>query len=61
MSQRKNEQSIEERSFQATLVCLELHFAVDSGLGPKTMPEVKKMIARTLDMSLNRADVRFES
>lgn len=58
-SRRKNNQSIEERCFQAALVCLELHFDVDSGLGPKTMPEVKKMIAQTLDMSLNKADVRF--
>lgn len=61
MSRRSNYQTIEERSFQAVLVCLELHFAVDSGLGPKTMPEVKKMLGQTLDMSLNKADVRFDS
>lgn len=59
MSRRKNAQTIEERGFQACLICLELHFAPVGGLGPKTMPEVKKMIGNALDMSLNRAEVRF--
>lgn len=59
MSRRKNNQTIEERGFQICLVSLELHFEPLGGLGPKSLPEVKKMIGKTLDMSLNKAEVRF--
>jgi len=58
MSPRRNPQTIEERFFQAALISLELHFETKTGIGPKTMPEVKKMVSKTLDLSLNKADVR---
>lgn len=59
MSRRRNTQSIEERSFQAALICLEQHFEKLAGLGPKTLPEVKAMVRTTLEQSLNKADVRY--
>jgi hypothetical protein len=54
---RKNVQSIEEKSFNGALVAVKAHF---EGLkfGPKSSPEVRKMVAGTLDKSLNAADVR---
>jgi palmitoyltransferase len=60
MSRRKNTQTVEERSFQTALICLEQHFEKKAGLGPKTMPEVKTMVKTALDQSLNKADVRYE-
>jgi palmitoyltransferase len=57
-NQRPNIQSIEERSFNAALIVLELHFEREATYMAKSMVEVKKMIARTLDASLNKADVR---
>jgi hypothetical protein len=59
MSRRRNIQSIEERSFQAVLICLEQHFEKKPGLGSKTLPEVKTMVKTTLDQSLNKAHVRY--
>jgi hypothetical protein len=59
MSGRRNTQTIEERTFSAALIMLEAHFEKVRGVGYKTMAEVKKMIAQTLDRSLNKADVRF--
>ncbi|TVY39740.1 hypothetical protein LSUB1_G004172, partial [Lachnellula subtilissima] len=55
---RRNVQSIEEKSFNGALVAVKGHF---EGLkfGPKSSPEVRKMVAGTLDKSLNAADVRF--
>lgn len=58
VSRRRNVQSIEERSFQTVLICLEQHFEKQAGLGPKTLLEVKGMVKTTLDQSLNKADVR---
>lgn len=57
---RKNTQSIEEKSFNGALVAVKGHF---EGLrfGPKSSPEVRKMVAGTLDKSLNAADVRCVS
>ncbi|KAE8445135.1 hypothetical protein EG329_013737 [Mollisiaceae sp. DMI_Dod_QoI] len=63
MKSRKNNQSAEERVFNGALIALEGHF---EGLLEKpkrtplikTMGEVKKMVAKTLDLSLNRAEVR---
>jgi palmitoyltransferase len=59
MASRRNTQTIEERTFSAALIMLEAHFEKVRGVGYKTMGEVKKMIAQTLDRSLNKADVRF--
>jgi hypothetical protein len=63
MSQRKNTQTIEERSFQAALIGLEIRFEETPGLGaksiPNSKPDIKKMITNTLEMSLHKADVRY--
>lgn len=64
MSQRKNIQTIEERNFQAALIGLEIRFDEDTpGFGlksiPNSMPDVKKMITKTLEMSLHKSDVRY--
>jgi palmitoyltransferase len=59
MASRRNTQTIEERTFSAALIMLEAHFEKVRGVGYKTMGEVKKMIAQTLDRSLNKADVRY--
>ncbi|MAD84995.1 MAG: hypothetical protein CL912_18710 [Deltaproteobacteria bacterium] len=58
MRQRKNEQTEEERNFNGALVTLELHFERPGQYLMKAMVEVKKMVARTLDLSLNKAEVR---
>ncbi|TAQ85473.1 Adenosinetriphosphatase [Chlorociboria aeruginascens] len=57
-SQRKNGQSIEERSFLGALICLEGHFEATPGFGGRTMTQVRKMIAGTLERSLGLGDVR---
>ncbi|CZR52427.1 uncharacterized protein PAC_02304 [Phialocephala subalpina] len=63
MKRRRNTQSEEERGFNAVLILLEGHFEgmlekpKRTYLG-KTMGEVKKMVGKTLDLSLNRAEVR---
>lgn len=54
---RENVQSIEERHFQAALISVELHFERRTEL-PKTSAAVKQIITKTLDLSLNRTDVR---
>ncbi|CAG8978062.1 hypothetical protein HYALB_00000734 [Hymenoscyphus albidus] len=58
MTSRPNTQTIEERTFCAALIMLEAHFEKVRGVGYKTMGEVKKMVAQTLDKSLNKPDVR---
>ncbi|KAH7410659.1 hypothetical protein BKA64DRAFT_617405 [Cadophora sp. MPI-SDFR-AT-0126] len=58
MRERKNEQTEEERNFNGALVTLELHFERPGQYLMKAMVEVKKMVARTLDLSLNKAEVR---
>ncbi|EKD13949.1 uncharacterized protein L3040_005441 [Drepanopeziza brunnea f. sp. 'multigermtubi'] len=58
MSKRRNQQTEEERNFNAALVTLELHFERPGTYLMKAMVEVKKMVARTLDLSLNKAEVR---
>ena len=60
MTSRRNAQTIEERTFGAALIMLEAHFEKARGVGYKTMAEVKKMVAQTLDRSLNKADVRYD-
>ena len=57
--ERKNTQSIEERSFNTALIMLEGHFEEKAGFGQKTMGNVKKIVGATLDASLNKADVRY--
>ncbi|KAG4439426.1 hypothetical protein IFR05_005073, partial [Cadophora sp. M221] len=57
MRQRRNEQTEEERNFNGALVTLELHFERPGSYLMKAMVEVKKMVARTLDLSLNKAEV----
>lgn len=56
---RVNRDSIEERFFQSSLILLEGHFQRPQTYMSKAMAEVKKMVAQTLDQSLNKADVRF--
>ncbi|KAI6715201.1 hypothetical protein JHW43_002319 [Diplocarpon mali] len=58
LHKRRNQQTEEERNFNAALVTLELHFERPGTYLQKAMVEVKRMIARTLDLSLNKADVR---
>lgn len=58
MRKRRNQQTEEERNFNAALVTLELHFERPGTYLMKAMVEVKKMVARTLDLSLNKAEVR---
>ncbi|PBP27758.1 essential cytoplasmic protein [Diplocarpon rosae] len=58
MHKRRNQQTEEERNFNAALVTLELHFERPGTYLQKAMVEVKKMIAKTLDLSLNKAEVR---
>lgn len=53
-----NENSVEERFFLGALLVLEGHFQRPQTYMGKAMVEVKKMIASTLEMSLNKADVR---
>ena len=55
----KNTDTIEERTFLGALVVLEGHFGRPQIYMAKAMVEVKKMIAQTLDLSLNKADVRY--
>jgi hypothetical protein len=59
MAQRMNTQTIEERLFCAALIMLEGHFEKMKGVGYKSMAEAKKMVAQTLDRSLNKAVVRY--
>ena len=56
---RNNTQTIEERCFQSALICLEGHFQQLPGFGSRTFARVKKMVNNTLDMSLNKGDVRY--
>lgn len=60
MKRRRNNQSEEERVFNAALILLEGHFERPKKTYlVKTMGEVKKMVGKTLDLSLNRAEVRY--
>ncbi len=58
MQRRKNESTEEERNFNAALSVLEMHFERPGGYMRLAMGEVKKMVAKTLDLSLNKAEVR---
>ena len=60
MTVRRNAQTIEERHFQGSLVCLEGHFEKLPGFGDKTMAECRAMVKSALDASLNKAEVRYE-
>ncbi|KAF4630940.1 hypothetical protein G7Y89_g7193 [Cudoniella acicularis] len=53
-----NTQTIEESCFCAALIVLEGHYEKPRLMGYKSMEAAKKMIAQTLDRSLNKADVR---
>jgi hypothetical protein len=59
MAHRRNVDTVEERNFQASLVILELHFERPASYMANSMVEVKKMVAGTLDKSLNQATVRY--
>ncbi len=59
MRARRNRQSVEERNFNAALICLEHHFERPNSYLREAMVEVKKMVAKTLDLSLNKAEVRY--
>lgn len=58
VSLRRNRQTEEERNFNAALICLEHHFERPNSYLSEAMKEVKKMVAKTLDLSLNKAEVR---
>ncbi|CZS96846.1 hypothetical protein WAI453_010192 [Rhynchosporium graminicola] len=58
MRSRRNQQTEEERNFNGALVTLELHFERPGSYLMKAMVEVKKMVGKTLDLSLNKAEVR---
>ncbi|RDW85481.1 hypothetical protein BP5796_03806 [Coleophoma crateriformis] len=55
---RPNDMTIEERNFNAALILLESVIQRKPGFGSKTRPEIKNIIAKTLELSLNRAIVR---
>jgi palmitoyltransferase len=59
MKARVNRQSEEERVFNGALVVLEMHFQRPGTYMRETMGEAKKMVTKTLDLSLNRAEVRY--
>jgi hypothetical protein len=59
MKARVNRQSEEERVFNGALVVLEMHFQRPGTYMRETMGEAKKMVIKTLDLSLNRAEVRY--
>lgn len=63
MSQRKNTQTIEERYFHGALIGMEIRFDDAPWFGPNSIPlswpEVKKMIANTLEKSLHKSDIRY--
>ncbi len=59
MKARVNRQTEEERVFNGALVVLEMHFQRPGTYMRETMGEAKKMVTKTLDLSLNRAEVRY--
>jgi hypothetical protein len=59
MKARPNTQTVEERVFNGALVVLEMHFQRPGVYMRDTMGEAKKMVAKTLDLSLNKAEVRW--
>lgn len=59
MKERPNNGTIEERLFNAALLCLEFHFERPQSAMPICMERVKKIVADTLDKSLKRAEVRY--
>lgn len=58
MKARVNLQGEEERVFNAALVMLEMHFQRPAAYMRETMAEAKKMVTKTLDLSLNKAEIR---
>lgn len=60
VSRRKNIYPLEARGFLMALTCLEAHFQRLPGFERRTMPQVKKIVSQTLEMSLQRADVRYD-
>jgi len=59
MGKRRNESTEEERNFNAALIVLEMHFERSGNYMRGAMGEVKRMVAKTLDLSLNKAEVRY--
>jgi len=51
-------ESIEERSFSAALICLEGHYTDSPAMGPLTTAKVVSMVSRTLDKTHGFKDVR---
>ena len=43
------EESVEERSFSAALICLEGHFTQSPPMGPQTATRVSSIISKTLE------------
>jgi len=52
------ENSIEERSFAAALICLEGHYMQSPVMGPQSIAKVMSMISKTLEKTHTYKDVR---
>lgn len=51
--------TIEELCFTSALSCFEGYLKLDSGIGPKTMAYVIKLVTRTLEKTHHLKDVRY--
>jgi len=51
--------TIEELCFTSALSCFEGYLKLDSGIGPKTMAHVTKLVTRTLEKTHHLKDVRY--
>ena len=49
----------EELCFSSALTCFEGYLKLDSGIGPKTMAYVTKLVTRTLEKTHHLKDVRY--
>jgi hypothetical protein len=56
--ERKNTQSCEERNFQMALIMTESHFSKRPPIGPRTLAATLAGIRKTMDKTLNHAEVR---
>lgn len=54
----KPSESIEERCFSASLICLEGHYTSSPPMGPMTASRVSSMVAKTLEKTHTFKHVR---
>jgi hypothetical protein len=54
-----NNQSIEERNFQAALLMTECHFTKRPPVGRKTVNKTLEAIRRTMEKTLNQSEIRY--